>query len=149
MRMSTRSQLQFVFELSVLTLAAWPNQCGVGVAAVCAADTPPNEKPVPAAANYWAEIRVIDAGTDRGVPLAELETVNALKFVTDNAGRVAFQEPGLMGRELFFTVRSHGYEMPKDGFGFAGARITPRAGQSTIIKLPRRNLGRKLRESSW
>ena len=144
MRISTRSQLQFVFVLNVLILAAWPNQCGVGVAIVCAADTPPNEKPAPAAANNWAEIRVIDAATGRGVPLVELETVNALKFVTDNAGRVAFQEPGLMGRELFFTVRSHGYELPKDGFGFAGARITPRAGQSTIIKLPRRNLAERL-----
>src|SRR5579871_3390143 len=68
----------------------------------------------------WAEIRVVDAATGRGVPLAELETVNGLRFVTDNAGRVAFHEPGLMGREVYFSVKSHGYEMPKDGFGFAG-----------------------------
>src|SRR5262245_58580228 len=88
----------------------------------------------------WAEIRVTDAATGRGVPLAELETVNHLKFVTDNAGRVAFHEPGLMGREVFFTVRSHGYEMPKDGFGFAGARVTPRAGAAAEIKLTRRNV---------
>jgi hypothetical protein len=57
----------------------------------------------------YAEIRVVDGATGRGVPLAELETVNHLRFVTDNAGRVAFNEPGLMGREVFFTVRSHGY----------------------------------------
>ena len=42
----------------------------------------------------WAEIRVVDAVSGRGVPLVELETVNNLRFVTDNAGRVAFQEPG-------------------------------------------------------
>ena len=51
-------------------------------------------------ANTYAEIRVLDAGSGRGVPLAELETVNGLTFVTDNAGRIAFHEPGLMGREL-------------------------------------------------
>ncbi len=47
----------------------------------------------PLAAGIWAEIRVIDAASGRGVPLAELETVNGLKFVTDNAGRVASMNP--------------------------------------------------------
>lgn len=92
----------------------------------------------------WAEIRVVDAATGRGVPLAELETVNGLKFVTDNAGRVAFHEPGLMGREIFFSVSSHGYETAKDGFGIAGARVTPQAGQTAVIKLTRRNLAERL-----
>jgi len=68
-----------------------------------------------------------------------LETVNGLRFVTDNAGRVAFHEPGLMGREVFFSVRSHGYQAPKDGFGFAGVRITPRAGRPALVRLTRRN----------
>jgi hypothetical protein len=92
----------------------------------------------------WAEVRVVDAATGRGVPLAELETVNSLRFVTDNAGRVAFHEPGLMGREVFVTVRSHGYEMAKDGFGFAGVRVTPRPGQVAEIKLTRRNVAERL-----
>jgi hypothetical protein len=92
----------------------------------------------------WAEIRVIDEATGRGIPLVELETVNSARFVTDNAGRVAFQEPGLMDSEVFFSVRSHGYEMPKDGFGFAGVRITPRAGESAEIKLTRRNAAERL-----
>jgi hypothetical protein len=92
----------------------------------------------------YAEIRVVDAATGRGVPLVELETVNSLTFVTDNAGRVAFHEPGLMGREIFFTVRSHGYEMKKDGFGFAGTRVTPRPGSVSTIQLTRRNLAERL-----
>lgn len=92
----------------------------------------------------WAEIRVIDADTGRGVPLVELETVNGLKFVTDNAGRVAFHEPGLVGREVFFHVRSHGYAIKKDGFGFAGARITPKAGQVSEIKITRKNVAERL-----
>jgi hypothetical protein len=92
----------------------------------------------------YFEIRVIDAATGRGVPLVELETVNSLRFVTDNAGRVAFHEPGLMGREVYFAVRSHGYEAKKDGFGFAGAKLTPRAGQVSEIKVARRNVAERL-----
>jgi len=113
------------------------------VGAVGANDKAPHRKSA-SATGSWAEIRVFDAATGRGVPLAELETVNGLKFVTDNAGRVAFHEPGLMGREVFFTVKSHGYEMPKDGFGFAGARVTPRAGQACVIKITRRNVAERL-----
>lgn len=92
----------------------------------------------------YAEIRVIDSTTRRGVPLAELETVNGLRFVTDNAGRVAFHEPGLMGREIFFTVKSHGYEAKKDGFGIRGVRVTPRAGAAVTIELTRRNVAERL-----
>ena len=92
----------------------------------------------------FAEIRVVDEATGRGVPLVELETVNHIPFVTDNAGRVAFNEPGLMGRELFFTVRSHGYEAKKDGFGFRGARVTPQAGRVAEIKVTRKNAAERL-----
>jgi hypothetical protein len=104
----------------------------------------PGQPPPPKSANIWAEIRVVDSATGRGVPLAELETVNGLRFVTDNAGRVAFHEPGLMDRELFFTVRSHGYEKSKDGFGFAGVRVTPRVGKVAEVKLTRRNVAERL-----
>lgn len=92
----------------------------------------------------WAEIRVVDAATGRGVPLAVLETVNGLTFVTDNAGRVAFQEPGLMGREVFFSFRSHGYEGQKDGFGFVGERVTPRPGTPVTIKVTRKMVAQRL-----
>lgn len=96
-------------------------------------------KPTP-----YAEFRVLDAETGRGVPLVELVTVNQLRFVTDSAGRVAFNEPGLMDREVFFTVRSHGYEINKDGFGFAGTRLTPKAGEVQEIKITRKNLAERL-----
>lgn len=92
----------------------------------------------------WAEIHVVDASTGQGIPLVELETVNHLRVVTDNAGRVAFYEPGLMERELYFSIRSHGYEAKKDGFGFAGARLILRPGQRSEIKLTRRNLAERL-----
>ena len=96
------------------------------------------------ATSDWAEIRVTDEASGRGIPLVELETVNAARFVTDNAGRVAFSEPTLMGREIYFFVRSHGYDVPKDGFGYAGFRVTPQPGKVCEMRLARRNLAERL-----
>jgi hypothetical protein len=76
--------------------------------------------------------------------MVELQTVNRLRFVTDNTGRAAFLEPGLMGREVYFHVRSHGYDVPKDGFGYAGVRLTPKPGERAEIRLTRRNLAERL-----
>src|SRR3954470_12051679 len=95
-------------------------------------------------AEPYFHIQVVDAETGRGVPLVELETVNNIQHVTDSAGNIAFFEPGLMGREVFFYVRSHGYEDPKDGCGFRGVRLKVTEGGSATIKLPRINIAERL-----
>ncbi len=92
----------------------------------------------------FAGIRVVDEETGRGVPLVELETVNRLLFVTDSAGRVAIHEPGWMGRTVFFSIRSHGYEFPKDGFGNAGRPLELRAGETVTVRLRRLNVAERL-----
>lgn len=92
----------------------------------------------------YAEIRVLDAENGRGVPLVELETVHHVRFITDNAGRIAVGDPDLLDREIFFFVRSHGYEVPKDGFGFRGVRLILRAGQPSIIRLKRWQIAERL-----
>lgn len=92
----------------------------------------------------WAELRVVDEETGRGVPLVELETVNALRLVTDNAGRIALCEPGWIDREVFFHIHGHGYSVPADGFGFQGVRVRPRAGEINVIKVRRRNIAQRL-----
>jgi hypothetical protein len=89
-------------------------------------------------------IHVIDDQTGRGVPLVELETVNHLCWVTDSGGWVAIREPGLMGKDAYFFVRSHGYAYPPDGFGFAGVRLQLTAGQRTTVKIQRRNIAERL-----
>jgi len=85
----------------------------------------------------FAEIRVTDSDTRRGVPLVELTTVNHVRYVTDNVGRVAFDDPEQFGREVFFTVHSHGYEVPKDGFGFRGVRVKPEPGKAVEVRIKR------------
>ena len=92
----------------------------------------------------WFAIRVVDAETGRGVPLVELETVNHLRFCTDSNGTVAFREPGLMNRQIFFHVRSHGYEYPKDGFGYRGVRLKTAPGTEAVLKIKRLNIAERL-----
>jgi hypothetical protein len=92
----------------------------------------------------WFGIQVVDDRTGRGVPLVELETVNHLSFVTDSAGWVALYEPGLMGEPLFLHVRSHGYEFPKDGFGYAGVVLTPVSGEKATVRIRRVNVAERL-----
>ena len=90
------------------------------------------------------EISVVDSETGRGVPLVELETMDNRIFVTDSAGRIAFSEPGQMDVPVWFSMRSHGYEFPKDGFGITGMRFTPRAGEKAVVKAKRLNIAERV-----
>lgn len=86
----------------------------------------------------------MDAATGRGVPLVELKTTFGARHFTDNAGLIAFAEPGLLGQRVFFYVRSHGYEFAKDGFGYAGTALDARPGGKATLKLTRRNVAERL-----
>lgn len=98
----------------------------------------------PAAENGYFTIKVVDANTGRGVPLVELRTVNDVGYYTDNNGIVAYREPGLMGRRVFFHVKSHGYEFPKDGFGFRGKALDVKEGGSATLVVHRKNIAERL-----
>lgn len=92
----------------------------------------------------YFKITVVDDQTGRGVPLVELKTVNQISSWTDSNGIIAFDEPGLMNREVFFHVHSHGYEYPKDGFGNRGLRLKPVNGQSVTVRIRRLNIAERL-----
>lgn len=89
-------------------------------------------------------IQVVDEQTGRGVPLVELRTTGEISYWTDSAGWVAFDEPGLMDKTVFFILNSHGYEYPKDMFGFRGLKLTPKAGETTTIKVKRNIIAERL-----
>ncbi|MEE8468647.1 MAG: hypothetical protein V3T22_09340, partial [Planctomycetota bacterium] len=97
----------------------------------------------PAQEPYF-RIDCVDVETGRGIPLVELLTTGAVVRVSDSNGIVAFHEPGLMGRETYFHVASHGYSVPSDGFGNRGVRLTPVAGGRGTIELERQNLAQRL-----
>jgi len=89
-------------------------------------------------------IEVVDDQTGRGVPLVELTTTSGVNYVTDSAGLVAFDEPGLMDRRVFFSVKSHGYEFRKDGFGIGGGALEVKSGGSAQLKIKRLNIAERL-----
>ncbi|SIN72933.1 hypothetical protein SAMN05444166_0484 [Singulisphaera sp. GP187] len=97
----------------------------------------------PAAERFFT-IEVVDDQSGRGIPLVELRTVNDIRLVTDSNGIAAFEEPGLMDQPVFFHVRSHGYEFPKDGFGIRGKALPVRPGGSAQLKLKRINIAERL-----
>jgi hypothetical protein len=45
---------------------------------------------------------------------------------------------------VFFFVESHGYEFPKDGFGFRGTRLKTMPGGSAVLKIDRLNIAERL-----
>ncbi len=108
-----------------------------------AADGLKTASPEGPASEYFT-IQVVDRQSGRGVPLVELRTTNNVRYFTDSSGLVAFHEPGLMDREVFFFVESHGYEFPKDGFGFQGVRLKTTPGTSEVLQIDRLNIAERL-----
>ena len=89
-------------------------------------------------------IEVTDKSNGWPVPLVELRTTHNVRFVTDNAGVIALDLPECMGRETWFDVIGHGYEAPKDGFGFRGVRLKPEPGMTLRIELNRTIVAKRL-----
>src|SRR5438046_7149306 len=89
-------------------------------------------------------IEVIDQQTRRGVPMVELQTTNGTRYYTDSNGLIAFHEPGLMDKKVFFGVSAHGYEFPPDGFGIRGAVLEVKPGGSARIKVQRIKVAERL-----
>ena len=89
-------------------------------------------------------IEVVEKGSGWPVPLVELRTTHQVRFVTDNAGVIAFDLPELMGRVTWFDVIGHGYEVPKDGFGNRGVRLKPEPGRTLKVEVNRTIVARRL-----
>ncbi len=89
-------------------------------------------------------IHIVDEETGRGVPLITLTTTNHIAHTTDSAGWIAFDEPGLMERAVYFQVSGPGYALAKDGFGFSGVKLTPKHGEKAEVKIMRTNIAERL-----
>jgi len=97
-----------------------------------------------AAPGQICRVEVVEKETGWPVPLVELQTTHHVRFVTDNAGVVAFDLPELMGRETWFDVIGHGYGVPKDGFGSRGVRLKPEPGKTLKVEVNRTVIARRL-----
>lgn len=89
-------------------------------------------------------IRVVDQDTGRPVPLVEITTVHHQRHITDNHGVTSWPESELQGQDVFFQLKSHGYEFQKDGFGYAGVRLKVETGKSVELKIKRLQIAQRL-----
>lgn len=100
---------------------------------------PPNAIPD----RYFA-IRVVDAQSGRGVPMVELQTTSSVRYYTDSAGLIAFDEPGLMNKKVYFGVSALGYEFRPDGFGIRGVVLETKPGGLAELKINRINIAERI-----
>jgi len=89
-------------------------------------------------------IEVVDRENGWPVPLVELRTTHHLSFFTDNAGLVAIDDPDLLGREIWFTLSSDGYQVKPDGFGSTGTRMVLEPGKHARIEVDRTMVAKRL-----
>ncbi|WP_417735183.1 hypothetical protein [Rosistilla oblonga] len=91
-------------------------------------------------------IEIVEKSNGWPVPLVELTTTHGVRFVSDNAGVIAFDLPELLATETWFHVRGHGYSVPPDVFGYRGVRLRPQPGATLTVEvqrqLPAKRLGR-------
>jgi len=92
---------------------------------------------------YFA-IAIVDEQTGRGVPMVELRTTSNICHYTDSNGLVAFDEPGLMNKRVWFGVSALGYEFPPDGFGLRGATLQTKPGGNARLMIKRLNIAQRL-----
>jgi hypothetical protein len=96
------------------------------------------------AATLPCRIEIVETDSGWPVPLVELLTTHQVRFVSDNAGIIAFDLPELMDRATWFDIQGHGYEVARDGFGYAGIRLTPRPGDTLRVEVRRSIIARRL-----
>ncbi|MCZ6781238.1 MAG: hypothetical protein O7C73_06315 [Nitrospirae bacterium] len=92
----------------------------------------------------YFKITVVDEETGRGVPLVELKTTSGVRYYTDSNGIVALDDPGLMDQQVYFHIKSHGYEFPEDGFGNRGKTLKVTKGGSALLRIKRINVAERL-----
>ncbi len=89
-------------------------------------------------------IEIVDTDTGRSVPLMRVETVNNIVDYTDNTGIVTFDEPGLMGQDVWFGISGDGYEAQADGFGMRGIQVKPVEGGRASLGVKRINIAERM-----
>ncbi len=104
----------------------------------CAAPQATSDDPLlPQPVRQFFRIQIVDRESRAPIAGVELTTTNHATYTSDDNGNIAFYEPGMMDRAVYFDVKRDGYARKKDGFGFSGASLTPKEAQMGVIELDR------------
>lgn len=90
------------------------------------------------------QIEVVDSENGWPVPLVQLTTTNNVRYVTDNAGKIAFDIYDLMDAETWLSLEGDGYTVPSDGFGYRGVKLRPTSGGKVVVKVQRQVAAKRL-----
>jgi len=112
------------------------SRCVISFAAIIAAGSALAMEPF--------RINIVDAENGWPVPLVQLSTTHNVRFVSDNAGAIAFDLPELMNRKIWLNLEGHGYSVTADGFGYRGVKLTPESGKTAVVKVKRQLPGKRL-----
>jgi len=98
--------------------------------------------------NTYFKIRVIDAETKKGVPMVGLVPLTQERYYSDSNGLIAFNEPGLMEKDVYFEVMSEGYEYPQNLGDKRAATLFTKSGDSVTIEIRRTSVAERLYRST-
>jgi len=98
--------------------------------------------------SQYFKIRVIDADTKKGVPMVGLVPLTQERYYTDSNGLIAFDEPGLMGKDVYFEVMSEGYEYPQNLGDKRAVKLFTKAGDSATVEIRRTSVAERLYRST-
>ena len=90
------------------------------------------------------KVTIVERDSGWPVPLVELRTTHHVRYVSDNAGVIAIDDPSLMNHEVWFDIIGHGYGVEAYGFGKRGIRLTPQPGESLTVKVTRSSLAKRI-----
>lgn len=97
--------------------------------------SPERDPGLRAAEHRYFEVDVLDSADRKPIAGVALRTVNDVVYVSDDDGRVAYYEPGLMGQSVWFAPTRAGYDLKADGFGNRGKALTVTEGGTGEILL--------------
>jgi hypothetical protein len=98
--------------------------------------------------HYFFKIRVIDAETKKGVPMVGLVPLTQERYYSDSNGLIAFNEPGLMGKDVYFEVMSEGYEYPQNLEDKRAVTLFTKPGDSAVVEIRRTSVAERLYRST-
>lgn len=88
-------------------------------------------------------IHVVDESNGRGIPMATVRLANGATHLTDSAGWVRIDEPGLMHRKLRIEVNSPGYGLAAEDSDSNSLLVQLAASGDAVIKLVRLDIAER------
>ena len=92
----------------------------------------------------YCAIRILDAETGGGIPAIKLQSLNRASYISDSDGYIAFYEPGLMGREVYFEIDAEGYRVRSDVTGRMAVSLMVESGGSVEVQMERTQAAERL-----